>query len=95
MDAGLFSPDMPRSSGNIQAEIDQLESYLATGSTGNVGGLAVQMSSGNTSLTFAKRQEIEQRLEFLYRQRDRLTYGIAYRGRVIGLAGGPSSTSSP
>ena len=87
---------MPRPTGNISAEIALIESQLATGSTGNVGGLAVQMSSGNTSLSFADRQKLEQRLDQLYRQLDRLSAGsMISRGRLVGLPGGSVSTSSP
>lgn len=87
---------MPRPTGNIQAEIALIEGQLATGSTGNVGGLAVQMSSGNTSLQFADRQKLEQRLDLLYRMLDRYAQGSAIvRGRLVGLPGGSVSTSSP
>ncbi len=86
---------MPRSTGPIQAEITLIEGQLS-GSTGNAGGLASQMSAGATSISFADRQKLEQRLEFLYRQMDRITNGgMINRGRVVGLAGGPVSTNSP
>jgi len=87
---------MPRPTGNISAEIVLIESRLATGSAGDVGGMSVQMSSGNTSLSFADRQKLEQRLDQLYRQLDRLAAGtMISRGRLVGLPGGSVSTNSP
>lgn len=88
---------MPRPTANIQAEIALLEGQLATpGSGGNVGGLIAAMSSGQTAMTAATRKDLTERLDLLYRQLDRLLNGSQFaRGRLVGLAGGSQSATSP
>lgn len=57
---------MSRSTANIQAEIDNIEAYLASDAA-----LNSSMTADGVSISRAKRNELEARLDQLYQRLDR------------------------
>lgn len=81
---------MPRSLASYDAQIAALESQLAVAtSAGNVQSMA----DGGTSVTYQSIKQIMDTLNMLYMLRDRASGArpMLARGRVTGLAGGPSA----
>jgi hypothetical protein len=73
---------MARSAAGIQAEITQIETYLASADS-----LITSASSNGASMSRANRQQLEKRLDSLYIQLGRAngTAPMFTRGRVRGL----------
>ena len=75
---------MPRSSANIQAEIDRLETFLSGADT-----TLASTSADGTAMANASRAELAKRLDSLYVQLGRAngTSPMFVRGEVTGLRG--------